>query len=112
MQNKGYEGMLNRWYNKTKELVSLKDKEIISFSEAMEKLQAKHYPRNAIEYNFWKKCERYKEFVAQAHRMILEEDEKEMYRWFLKSSKNLPLWKDNRKLYFVNLIQFIKNTLT
>lgn len=112
MQNKGYEGMLNRWYNKTKELVSLKDKEIISFSEAMEKLQAKHYPRNAIEYNFWKKCERYKKFVAQAHRMILEEDEKEMYRWFLKSSKNLPLWKDNRKLYFVNLIQFIKNTLT
>lgn len=112
LQNKGYEGMLNRWYNKAKDFMSLNDKEIILFEETIAKLDAKkHYPRSTTEYNFWKKCNQYKQFTTQANRLINEGDDKTMFSWFMTSCKNYTSWNDNRKQYFTNLIQFIKTTL-
>lgn len=106
--SRGYEGMLNHWCSKAKRLISLSDSEILTFSKAMKRLENFHYPHNSTESYFLSTCQSYKEFVSSTHRLVSDEDDKSISSWFKKSAKNYLDWKDNRKFYFQDLMNYIR----
>lgn len=108
----GYEGMLNHWYNKAKTLISLSDSEILTFSEAIKRLEDNHYPHNSKESEFLSICQSYKDFLSATHRLISDEDDMDMFSWFTKSAKNYLDWKDNRKFYFQDLLNYIRSSIS
>ena len=110
--SRGYERMLNHWYNKAKTLISLSDSEILTFSQAIKELEGSHYPHNPTESEFLSVCLSYKEFVSVTHRLISDEDDMDMFSWFTNSAKNYLDWKDNRKFYFQDLLNYIKGSIS
>ena len=108
----GYEGILNHWYNKAKTLISLSDSEILTFSEAIKKLEDNHYPHNSKESEFLSICQSYKEFLSATHRLISDEVDMDMFSWFTKSAKKYLDWKDSRRFYFQDLLNYIKSSIS
>jgi len=108
----GYEGMLNHWYNKAKTLISLSDSEILTFSQAIKRLERTHYPHNPKESEFLSVCQSYKEFLSVTHRLISDEDDMDMFSWFTKSAKKYLDWKDSRRFYFQDLLNYIKSSIS
>lgn len=112
LNKQGYEGMLCRWHEDASNLTSLSDDEIITFSKTMNKLEQKHYPHGIKECNFLENCNQYKEFVSATGRLLNADDDKTMYYWFLKSSREYTTWEDNRKFYFQDLLEYIKKQMS
>ena len=110
--SRGYEGMLNHWYSKAKKLISLSDSEILTFSKAIKGLEDNHYPHNSRESEFLSFCQSYKDFVSATYRLVSDEDDMDMFSWFTKSAKNYLDWKDNRRFYFQDLLNYIKSSIS
>lgn len=104
----GYEGMLSHWFYKAKKLITLSDSEIITLTKVIKKFEDYHYPHNPTESYFLSTCQSYKNFVSSTHRMVSDEDDKSMFSWFKKAAQNYLEWKDNRKFYFQDLLNFIR----
>lgn len=107
--DKGFEGFLNRWYQRAIKLTNLSAEEILKI-DALEK-ELTHYPHNAIENNFLHKCNLYKKFVEGNNRMLEETDDPKLFKWFYNASLNYITYKDNRSSYFSQLLQFLSKTL-
>lgn len=107
--DKGFEGFLNRWYQRAIKLTDLSAEEILKF-DALEK-ELTHYPHNTIEYNFLHKCNLYKKFVEGNNRMLEETDDYDLFRWFNSASLNYSTFKDNRNRYFSQLLQYLSSKL-
>ena len=74
----------------------------------IKKFEDYHYPHNPTESYFLSTCQSYKNFVSSTHRMVSDEDDKSMFSWFKKAAQNYLEWKDNRKFYFQDLLNFIR----
>ena len=107
--DKGFEGFLNRWYQRAIKLTNLSAEEILNI-DALEK-ELTHYPHNTIEYNFLHKCNLYKKFVEGNNRMLEETDDYDLFRWFNSASLNYSTFKDNRNRYFSQLLQYLSSKL-
>ena len=105
----GFECYLYRWHFKACQLTELSSEEILKF-EMLEKNLA-HYPHNLTEYNFLHNCNLYKKFVEGNNRMLEETDDSELYKWFYSASLNYSTYKDNRKDYFSQLLQYLSSIL-
>ena len=112
MRNLGYESMLIRWYNDARQLICLTDEQIEEFSETIKWLDQFHYPRNSNERNFLRQCELYKNFVSDTGRMVAQDDDASLNSWFSRANQNFSKWKDNRQVYFKELIKFISAKLS
>lgn len=107
--DKGFEGFLNRWYQRAIKLTDLSAEEILKI-DTLEK-ELTHYPHNTIEYNFLHKCNLYKKFVEGNNRMLEETDDYDLFRWFNSASLNYSTFKDNRNKYFSQLLQYLSSKL-
>lgn len=106
----GYEGYLNRWYLKSKQLVGLSPEEILKF-EQLEK-EVEIYPHNAKEEQFLLNCELYKSFVKSLGGLVRREDDASLFNWFYNiqnklSSKAVDSFSENQKQYLMSLLQFL-----
>lgn len=104
-----YEGYLYRWYQRARQLTDLSSEEILII-DALEKELA-FYPHNMTEYNFLHNCNLYKKFVEGNNRMLEENDDSELYKWFNSASFNYSSYNDNRKDYFSQLLQYLSTRL-
>ena len=100
-----YEGYLYRWFHKAIDFVGLSSDEIMLIDSLSEQLV--DYPHNAFEYRFLQKCNIYKSFVDQHLRIITKDDDVSLYHWFNSNIKNYYTYNDNRKKYFLTLIQYL-----
>ena len=105
----GYEGYLYRWYHKASQYTDLSSEEILRF-DALE-MDIAHYPHNAKELKFLNNCNLYKSFVEGNNRMLKVEDDSALYNWFYVASRDYSSYSDNRKRYFVQLLQYITKVL-
>lgn len=106
---KGFEGALYNWYYDAKTYVNLSSDEILRFHQMMEDFE--HIPHTVTEKRFLENCERYKGFVLQTGRLIDKSDVKSLYYWFRANLSKYISYKDNRHLYFKELINFIQNEI-
>lgn len=107
--DKDFEGFLYRWFKKAIKLTGLSSEEMLKI-DALEKELA-HYPHNKIEYNFLHNCNMYKMFVEGNNRTPQKEDDPDLYTWFYTASKKYNSYKDNRKKYFSQLLQYLSAKL-
>ena len=104
-----YEGYLQRWYQRASQLTYLSAEEILKI-DALEKELA-HYPHNSTEYSFLHNCNLYMKFVEGNNRMLEETDDSDLYKWYYSASLNYSTYKDNRKDYFTQLLQYLSSIL-
>lgn len=107
----GYESSLYRWYAKAKELVALSEEEIIMFSNTMNDLERYHYPHGDIEMRFLQCCKQYKDFVIETGRLVQSDDELPLYKWFDSAKRQYLVWTDNRKYYFMKLLDYLSDII-
>lgn len=107
----GYEASLYRWYAKAKELVTLSEDEIVIFSNTMNDLERYHYPHGEIELRFLQCCKQYKEFALETGRFVQLDDGLQLYKWFYSAKRQYNDWEDNRKYYFVKLLNSLSGII-
>ena len=106
---KGFEGALYNWYYDARSYINLSSDEIKAFHSLMQELLM--IPHNVKERKFLNNCEAYKSFVKQTGRMLKKDDEEKLYSWFRKSLTRYPTYEDNRKKYFIDLIDYLHKNL-
>ena len=64
-----------------------------------------------MEYNFLCNCNLYKKIVEGNSRMLTEDDDSNLFKWFNTASRNFAKYNDNRNKYFSQLLQYLSSKL-
>lgn len=108
-KTKGFEGALYNWYYDARTYFNLSSDEILKFHQMMKDFE--NIPHTVTEKKFLDNCERYKGFVQQTGRMLDKSDEKSLYYWFAGNLRRYTSYEDNRRLYFKELINFLREEI-
>ena len=86
--------------------------------ELAEKIQSvlsefEGYPHNETEYAFQQMCVDYRYFINNVYRLpevnSIDDKEKDLAIWFERTLQRYNTYKDNRKLYFQELLAFLND---
>jgi hypothetical protein len=103
-----YEISLARWKsNVQKGIILLSDPDSKLFNSLFDIYR--DYPQSAIENRFKMACDSVKVIVSETLSMPTLEDSAYEYNWFKKSLKNYTTYTDNRKMYFEDLLLFLRD---
>ena len=102
------ETSLHRWhYNITYGIIEITPSEKEEFNRMIHSYDGSGYPRNSAEHEFQIKCEDYKSFVMENHELPSITLEPDFYYWFKRSKENYNCFIDQRRQYFIDLMNFI-----
>lgn len=100
------EGVLTRWRRNIMEhrvdVTPEQEKRLVRFLESVSSI-----PQNGTENRFRNNCDSVKEIVETEGRLPLSTREPSLYIWLKKSIREQGQWRDNRKEYFDNLIDWL-----
>lgn len=102
------EKSLARWIsNVLKSNIDSTDEQISSLKEFLSNNIS--IPQNCIEYNFKQMCDRVKVIVTTSFSLPTISDNTTEYNWFRKNLEKYNSYCDNRKLYFTDLLSYIRD---
>lgn len=104
----GEEQSLARWMvNVLKCNIYSTEEQLLSLQEFLE--DNKMLPQNSTEYNFKQKCDRIKVIVKQTFNLPNNVDHQSEHQWLRKNLVKYTSYEDNRKLYFEDLLVYLKD---
>lgn len=102
------EESLKRWqFNVYKKVLDVTDEQVEllkSFINAN-----KHLPCNGIEYNFYRTCHEYLDYVKENFELPTRTNATSLYNWFYKQKSLASDYEDNRKRFFEELISELRS---
>ena len=102
------EKSLARWIsNVLRSSIELTEEQMRFFKNFL--IEHKTLPQNATEYNFKQMCDEVKVMVAKTFALPKSSDNSREYNWLQKNIGKYSLYEDNRKLYFEDLLAFLKD---
>ena len=105
-----FESSLKRWhYNVLNGIVQVTNEQRQLFDAMIEEYTVLKYPQSAIEVSFLEKCENVKELILEKHRLPQNAEEHELYTWLKLYSSKYLIYDDRRKIYFEDLLRFIRS---
>lgn len=69
----------------------------------------KHLPQNGTEYNFKQMCDEIKVLITQSFALPTAAENLREYSWLHKNIQKYTSYEDNRKLYFEDLLAYLKD---
>lgn len=103
-----YEQSLARWLiNVLKSNINTHQGQLSSLEEFLD--NNKTIPQNGTEYNYKQMCDQIKIIVNKTFNIPNAVEYKSEYRWLVKNLKSYIYYEDNRKLYFEDLLSFLRD---
>ncbi len=102
------ENRLKRWYNRVKDKrLSLSPSEMEEFESLCNYYKGLEYPQSEEEYDFLNKCNEYREYVIMKNARPTAQTEPELHSWYTNVQDNYSDYDDQRKIYFMELTDYI-----
>lgn len=102
------EKSLARWINNVlKSNIETTEEQSLSLQTFLS--ENKTIPQNGIEYNFKQMCDEIKVMVAKSFTLPTASDNIREYSWMKKNLEKYLTYEDNRKAYFEDLLNFLKD---
>lgn len=102
------EKSLARWINNVmKSNVETTEEQVLSLQTFLS--ENKTIPQNGIEYNFKQMCDEIKVMVTKTFALPTASDNIREYSWLRKNIEKHAIYEDNRKAYFEDLLDFLKD---
>lgn len=102
------EKSLARWINNViKSNIGTTEEQVLSLQTFLS--ENRTIPQNGIEYNFKQMCDEIKVMVAKSFTLPTPSDNIREYSWLKKNLEKYVTYEDNRKVYFEDLLNFLKD---
>ncbi len=100
---------LQRWLHNVKNgIISLSPSEKEEFESLLRYYKSLAYPQSKAEYDFQIKCSEYREYIIMKHRGPDLHTAPKLLSWYITAQRNYNSYNDQRKMYFTELLDFIK----
>ncbi len=102
------EKSLSRWIsNVLKSKIDITEDQVNKLKKIL--LENKTIPQNGTEYGFKQMCDQIRVIVAQSFSLPKLSDNRSEYLWLKKNLEKYLTYEDNRKLYFEELLSYLRN---
>ena len=103
------EAALSRWfYRASNGLIQLTASQKQMVADCIRVYESKQIPRNHVETAFKTKCDKYKAFLRKEGH-VPSHLNSDLYHWMLRARNDYPSFSDHRRLYFADLLAYIRS---